>query len=364
MGLARGAPVNSTLGGALPAKWPLQLKGGTRLAMHSETKFPGPISVHPQDGVIRHDWTRQEIVELFGLPFNDLLFRAHTVHRHYHDPNKIQISTLLSIKTGGCPEDCGYCPQAARYNTGIKNEPLMALADVVAAAKEAKAAGANRFCMGAAWRSPKDKDLAKVAEMIGAVKELGMETCVTLGMLKAEQAVGLKQAGLDYYNHNIDTSPEYYGEVVSTRRYHDRLATLEHARDAGLLICCGGIIGLGETVEDRAHLLQVLGNMQHPESVPINQLVKVEGTPMNEQESPEPLEFVRMICAARLVLPRSLIRLAAGRISMSESMQSLCFFAGANSIFYGDRLLATANSDASSDQKLLGKLGLSGSSLQ
>jgi len=307
----------------------------------------------------RHDWRREEILELFALPFNDLIYRAHTVHRRCFDPNAVQISTLLSIKTGGCPEDCGYCPQAARYHTGVEREPLMPLDEVVAAARKAKEAGAERFCMGAAWRSPKDADVEKVAEMVGAVRALGLETCATLGMLTAGQAQRLKAAGLDYYNHNLDTSPEYYGDVISTRTYQERLDTLDHVREAGMHVCCGGIIGMGEGREDRAGLLQSLANLpRHPESVPINQLVRVEGTPLAETEQPDPLEFVRTVAVARLLMPRSMVRLSAGRTEMDDATQALCYFAGANSIFYGERLLTTGNPDVARDRDLFRRLGL------
>ena len=308
----------------------------------------------------RHDWQRQEILDLFGLPFNDLLYRAHTTHRRHFDPNAVQISTLLSIKTGGCPEDCGYCPQAARYHTGVEREPLLPLDAVVAAAKKAKDVGASRFCMGAAWRSPKDDDIAKVSEMVSAVRDLGMETCATLGMLNADQARHLKSAGLDYYNHNLDTSPAYYGEVISTRTYQDRLDTLQHVRDAGMHVCCGGIIGMGEGRDDRAGLLQTLANLpQHPESVPINQLVRVEGTPLAGTEKPDSFEFIRTIAVARILMPISMVRLSAGRTEMNDAVQALCYFAGANSIFYGEKLLTTGNPDVEHDQALFQRLGLS-----
>lgn len=313
-----------------------------------------------QDGAIRHDWQREEILGLFSLPFNDLLFRAHTVHRQYFDPNTVQISTLLSIKTGGCPEDCGYCPQSARYHTSVEQESLLPLEAVLAAARQARHAGATRFCMGAAWRSPKDKDIAKVAEMVEAVRALGLETCATLGMLTSKQAVSLKAAGLDYYNHNLDTSPEFYGEVISTRTYQDRLETLQHVRDAGMHVCCGGIIGMGEGRGDRAGLLQSLANLsRHPESVPINQLVQVEGTPLAQCDKPDPFEFVRTIAVGRILLPASVIRLSAGRADMNDAVQALCYFAGANSIFYGEKLLTTGNPDVQYDQSLFQRLGLS-----
>ncbi len=312
------------------------------------------------NGAIRHDWQLDEVLALYALPFNDLLFTAHSIHRRHFDPNAVQISTLLSIKTGGCPEDCGYCPQAARYHTGVEREPLMALDAVVTAAQNAKAAGASRFCMGAAWRSPKDEDITKVVEMVAAVGALGLETCATLGMLNAEQAANLKAAGLDYYNHNLDTSPEFYGEVISTRTYQDRLDTLKHVRDAGMHVCCGGIIGMGEGREDRAGMLLTLANMpQHPESVPINQLVQVEGTPLAGTHKPDPFEFVRTIAVARIMMPASMVRLSAGRTDMDDSMQALCYFAGANSIFYGEKLLTTGNPDVAHDQALFTRLGLS-----
>jgi len=309
--------------------------------------------------VIRHDWTRAEIAALLDLPFADLLARAHAVHRAHHDANAVQVSTLLSVKTGGCPEDCAYCPQAARYSTGVNAEKLMTLDAVLAKAKQAKAAGASRFCMGAAWRSPKDRDIPKIAEMVGAVKALGMETCATLGMLTQSQADALKGAGLDYYNHNLDSAPEFYGEIIHTREYQDRLDTLECVRDAGLKTCCGGIVGMGETRAQRAGLLQALANLpEHPQSVPINRLVQVEGTPLAGTAELDPFEFVRMIAAARIVMPTSMVRLSAGRAEMSDELQALCFFAGANSIFYGEKLLTTGNPDVEHDQKLFARLGV------
>ena len=309
--------------------------------------------------VIRHDWTRAEIAALLDLPFADLLARAHETHRAHHDANAVQVSTLLSVKTGGCPEDCAYCPQAARYATGVNAEKLMTLDAVLAKATQAKAAGASRFCMGAAWRSPKDRDIPKIAEMVGAVKALGMETCATLGMLTQSQADALKDAGLDYYNHNLDSAPEFYGEIIHTREYQDRLDTLECVRDAGLKTCCGGIVGMGETREQRAGLLQALANLpEHPQSVPINRLVQVEGTPLAGTAELDPFEFVRMIAAARLVMPASMVRLSAGRAEMSDELQALCFFAGANSIFYGEKLLTTGNPDVEHDQKLFARLGV------
>ena len=309
--------------------------------------------------VIRHDWTREEALALFALPFPDLLHRAGEAHRERFDPTEVQVSTLLSIKTGGCPEDCAYCPQSARYSTGLKAEKLMALDDVIAKAAAAKAAGATRFCMGAAWRSPKDKDVAEVAKMVGAVKAMGLETCATLGMLKPEQAASLKVAGLDYYNHNLDTAPEFYGDVIKTREYQDRLDTLEAVRTAGLKTCCGGIVDMGETREQRAGLLQTLANLpEHPGSVPINRLVQVEGTPLHGTALLDPFEFVRTIAVARLMMPASMVRLSAGRNEMSEELQALCFLAGANSIFYGEKLLTTGNPDVEADQALFARLGL------
>jgi biotin synthase len=309
---------------------------------------------------VRHDWTRAEIGALFALPFPELLFRAQSIHRQYFDPAEVQISTLLSIKTGGCPEDCAYCPQSARYDTGVNAEKLMALDAVLAEARAAKSAGASRFCMGAAWRSPKDRDLEQVCEMVGAVKALGLETCATLGMLSAAQAHALKRAGLDYYNHNLDTSPEFYGEIITTRVYQDRLETLGHVRDAGIHVCCGGIVGMGESRADRIGMIATLAALPvHPESVPINMLVRVAGTPLADQPPLDPFEFVRTIAVARVTMPRSMVRLSAGREDMSEQTQALCFLAGANSIFYGPKLLTTANPERDRDRVLLDKLGLS-----
>jgi len=308
---------------------------------------------------VRHDWTRAEVAALMDLPFADLLARAHAAHRANHDANAVQVSTLLSVKTGGCPEDCAYCPQAARYSTGVNAEKLMSLDAVLAKAKQAKAAGATRFCMGAAWRSPKDRDIPKIAEMVGAVKSLGMETCATLGMLSQPQAHALKTAGLDYYNHNLDSAPEFYGEIIHTREFQDRLDTLERVRDAGLKTCCGGIVGMGETRSQRAGLLQTLANLPaHPESVPINRLVQVEGTPLAGTALLDPFEFVRTIAVARLLMPKSMVRLSAGRAEMSDELQALCFFAGANSIFYGEKLLTTGNPDVEHDQRLFARLGV------
>jgi biotin synthase len=300
-----------------------------------------------------------EIETLLDLPFNDLVHRAQTVHRENFDPNRVQLSTLLSIKTGGCPEDCGYCPQAARHHTGVEDEKLLELQQVISAAQRAKENGATRFCMGAAWRGPKQRDLDPVVDMVRAVKSLGLETCCTLGMLKQGQAEQLKQAGLDYYNHNLDTSPEFYGEVISTRDYQDRLATLERVRGAGINVCCGGIVGMGESRRERAGLIAQLANLDpQPESVPINNLVQVEGTPLYGTAELDWTEFVRTIAVARITMPKSFVRLSAGREQMPEAMQALCFLAGANSIFYGDKLLTTGNPDGAKDQALFRKLGI------
>jgi len=310
-------------------------------------------------GVIRHDWTREQVRALFALPFPDLIFAAQRVHRLHFDPREVQISTLLSIKTGGCPEDCAYCPQSAYYDTGVAAAKLMDLDAVLTAATAAKAAGAGRFCMGAAWRAPKDRDLDQVCAMIGGVRALGLETCVTLGMLTPPQAWRLKRAGLDYYNHNIDTSPEFYGEIITTRTYQDRLDTLAHVRDAGIHVCCGGIVGMGESVEDRAGMIATLASLTvHPESVPINMLMRVEGTPLAGEAALDPLEFVRTIAVARITMPASMVRLSAGRESMSAETQALCLLAGANSIFYGPKLLTTANPEPDRDLALLDRLGM------
>jgi biotin synthase len=309
--------------------------------------------------VLRHDWSRDDVLALFALPFPDLMHRAATTHRECFDPREVQVSTLLSIKTGGCPEDCAYCPQSARYDTGLKAHKLLTVEEVIVKAQQAKDAGASRFCMGAAWRSPKDKDVAQVAEMVAAVKALGLETCATLGMLDGDQATTLKNAGLDYYNHNLDTAPEFYGDVIKTREYQDRLDTLGHVRDAGLKTCCGGIVGMGESREQRAGLLQTLANLpEHPGSVPINRLVQVAGTPLHGTALLDPFEFVRTIAVARLIMPRSVVRLSAGRAEMSEELQAMCFLAGANSIFYGEKLLTTGNPDVEADQALFVRLGL------
>ena len=314
-------------------------------------------------GLPRHDWTREQVRALFAAPFPDLMFRAAQVHRENFDSSEVQISTLLSIKTGGCPEDCAYCPQSAKFDTGVKAEKLMDLDAVLAEARAAKAGGASRFCMGAAWRSPKDRDLDKVCEMVEGVKALGMETCVTLGMLTGDQARRLKDCGLDYYNHNLDTAPDFYGEIISTREYQDRLDTLARVRDAGMHVCCGGIVGMGETRQQRAGLIAQLANLDpYPESVPINHLVQVEGTPLHAalhgEAALDPLEFVRTIAVARITMPKAMVRLSAGRRELGEAIQVLCFLAGANSIFYGDRLLTTGNPDVDADRALFAKLGM------
>jgi biotin synthase len=318
-----------------------------------------PFRPTPQPDPIRHDWTRAEVRNLFALPFPDLMFEAARVHRLHFDPTEVQISTLLSIKTGGCPEDCAYCPQSARYDTGVQANKLMGLDAVLEAARAAKAAGASRFCMGAAWRSPKDRDVENVCAMVEGVKALGLEACATLGMLTAKQAHRLKQSGLDFYNHNLDTSPEFYGSIITTRTYQDRLDTLEHVRAAGIHVCCGGIVGMGETREDRIGMIAALASLPaHPESVPINMLVQVEGTPLAGSAKLDPLEFVRTIAVARICMPKSVVRLSAGREDMSEEVQALCFLAGANSLFYGPKLLTTPNPEPNRDMRLLDKLGL------
>lgn len=317
---------------------------------------PEQITIKP---ALRHDWQLPEVEALFALPFNDLLFRAQTAHRAYFDPNEIQVSSLLSIKTGSCSEDCGYCPQSARYDADLAPEALMPVDAVLEAAQQAKQQGASRFCMGAAWRSPKDRDIERVVQMVQGVKAMGMETCVTLGMLTEKQTQALKEGGLDYYNHNLDTSEDYYSEVITTRTYQDRLDTLARVRDAGINVCCGGIVGMGESATDRAKLLLELANLPaHPESVPINMLVQVEGTPLHGLEALDPLVFVRTIAVARILMPNSRVRLSAGRKDMSDEMQALCFFAGANSIFYGDKLLTTDNPMTNHDQQLFKRLGV------
>jgi biotin synthase len=320
---------------------------------------PAPGLSDSADSVVRHDWSREEVRSFFELPFIELLYRAQSTHRRYFDPAAVQISTLLSIKTGGCPEDCGYCPQSVHYDTGIEPEALLDVEDVVTAARRARAAGATRFCMGAAWRNPRGRNFDRVLEMVRRVRAEGLETCVTLGMLDAEQSQALKQAGLDYYNHNLDTSPEFYGDIITTRNYQDRLDTLAHVRAAGINVCCGGIVGLGESRDDRVSLLCELANLpEHPASVPINQLVRVAGTPLEHEPGVEPLEFVRTIAVARLLMPASRVRLSAGRSDMSDELQALCFLAGANSIFYGEKLLTTGNPDTARDDALFEKLGL------
>jgi|TARA_B110000285_G_scaffold15648_1_gene15414 biotin synthase len=314
----------------------------------------------PQEGSsTRHNWTRDQVLALFNQPFNNLLFDAQVVHRQHFDPNQVQLSTLLSIKTGACPEDCKYCPQSARYDTGLEKEKLLELEQVIAAAKIAKASGSSRFCMGAAWRSPHDRDIPVVSAMIREVKALGLETCMTLGMLSEEQSEKLADAGLDYYNHNLDTSKEFYGEVITTRTFQDRLNTLANVRNSGMKVCAGGIVGMGEEQQDRAGLLMALANLPvHPESVPINMLVKVAGTPMADQADLDPFEFIRTIAVARLMMPKSYVRLSAGREDMNEQMQAMAFMAGANSIFYCDKLLTTPNPKANTDMQLFERLGI------
>jgi biotin synthase len=307
----------------------------------------------------RHDWTLGEAEALFAQPFNDLIFQAQGVHRAWHPPNTVQMSTLLSIKTGACPEDCAYCPQSVRFDTGLAVEALMPLGAVIERARAARAAGATRFCMGAAFRAPKRRDIEQITQMIREVRALGLETCATLGMLDPAQAGELKQAGLDYYNHNLDTSEAFYGQIISTRRYQDRLDTLDAVRAAGLNVCCGGIVGMGESRHDRAQLLVTLASLpQHPESVPINRLVPVAGTPLADAEQVDPFEFIRTIAAARIMMPRAQVRLSAGRAEMSDELQALAFLAGANSIFYGEKLLTTGNPDVARDRALLDRLGL------
>lgn len=308
---------------------------------------------------IRHDWSVAELQALYALPFADLLFQAQGVHRKYFDPNAVQVSTLLSIKTGGCPEDCDYCPQSVHHDAAVEPHALLDIDAVVDSARQAQERGASRFCMGAAWRSPKERDFARVLDMVTRVKALGMETCLTLGMLSDDQAQRLKLAGLDYYNHNIDTSREYYSEIITTRTFQQRLDTLAHVRDAGINVCCGGIVGMGESRRDRAAMIAELANLpQHPESVPINLLVQVKGTPLEQVEALDPLEFVRTIACTRITMPRSYVRLSAGREDMSDEMQALCFLAGANSIFYGEKLLTTPNPAADHDQQLFARLGI------
>lgn len=331
-----------------------------------ETSPPGQRSTKPLPGAsgdepLRHDWQIGEVVDLLAEPFPDLLFRAQSVHRRYFNPRQVQLSTLVNIKSGACPEDCAYCPQSARYTTGVVAGPILPLEQLQTLAREALARGAGRFCMGAAWRNPRDRDIDRVVLMIRAVKEMGLETCATLGMLTRDQALRLKEAGLDFYNHNLDTSPEYYARIITTRSYQERLDTLEHVREAGIRVCCGGIIGMGESPQDRAGLLLMLANLpEHPESVPINRLVRVEGTPLADADTPDvdALDFVRVVAAARIMMPRSWVRLSAGRNEMSEALQGLCLLAGANSIFYGEKLLTTANPQVDADRRLLARLGM------
>ncbi len=313
------------------------------------------------DANTRHDWQVDEILAIFALPFNDLIFKAAEIHRQFHDPNKVQISTLLSIKTGSCPENCKYCPQSAHYDTGLEKQGLMDINKILEAANAAKKAGASRFCMGAAWRNLHDRDVENVCHIVDEVKKTGLETCMTLGMLTKSQSEKLKEAGLDYYNHNIDSSPEFYSEIISTRNFDDRLNTLKNVREAGLNVCSGGIVGMGEEREDRAKMLIVLANLpQHPQSVPINMLVKVKGTPLENVKDLDPFEFVRTIAVARIMMPQAKVRLSAGRENMNEQVQALCFLAGANSIFYGEKLLTTSNPEIEKDQKLFEKLGIAG----
>ena len=314
---------------------------------------------NPQYGEVRHDWQRNQVKALFDMPMNDLLFVAQTVHRQNFNPNEVQVSTLCSIKTGACPEDCAYCPQSARYDTGLEKEKLMAVEKVIEEAKAAKASGATRFCMGAAWRSPKDRDMCHVVDMVKEVKSLGLETCMTLGMLSEGQAKNLADAGLDYYNHNLDTSPEFYGDIITTRTYQDRLETLANVRSAGMKVCCGGIVGMGEEENDRIGLLMQLANLaEHPESVPVNMLVKVAGTPLAQEEDLDPFAFIKTIAVARILMPKSHVRLSAGREEMNDQMQAMAFFAGANSIFYGEKLLTTPNPESNKDMQLFKRLGI------
>lgn len=318
-----------------------------------------PVQTTGKEANALSSWNISQIEELLDLPFNDLIYQAQFVHRQYHDANTVQLSTLVSVKTGGCSEDCGYCPQAARYHTGVNDEDMLSLDKVVSTAKEAKSQGASRFCMGAAWRGPKQRDIEKITEIISAVKELGLETCATLGMLKPGQAEQLSEAGLDYYNHNLDTAPEFYGEVITTRDYQDRLNTLESVRSAGMHVCCGGIVGMGESRNARAGLIAQLANLNpYPESVPVNKLVQVKGTPLYGTDELDYFEFIRTIAAARITMPKAMVRLSAGRSEMSEAVQALCFLAGANSIFYGDKLLTTGNPEVEQDKIMFRKLGL------
>ena len=331
--------------------------------MKEPYKPTSEIPVSSYDSGTRHDFSVEEVSKLFALPFNDLMFKAAEINRQFHNPNAVQISTLLSIKTGSCPENCKYCPQSAHYNTGLEKESLMAIDKILEAAKAAKEGGASRFCMGAAWRNLHDRDVEKICHIVDEVKKTGLETCMTLGMLTDSQSKKLKEAGLDYYNHNIDTSPEFYSEIITTRSFEDRLNTLKNVREAGLNVCSGGIVGMGETREDRAKMLIVLANLpQHPQSVPINMLVRVAGTPLAEIQEQEldQFEFIRTIAVARIMMPKSVVRLSAGRENMNEQTQALCFLAGANSIFYGEKLLTTSNPEMERDQNLFKKLGIVG----
>ena len=328
------------------------------MQVQADTDTPRSSPAGPTPG-LRHDWSMQDAQALYALPFNDLVFQAQSLHRQHFDPNQIQLSTLLSIKTGGCPEDCAYCPQSVRHDTDVPSENLLDTTAVVTAARAARAAGATRFCMGAAWRRPKEADFQQVLKMVEAVKALGLETCLTMGMLTEDQASRLKGQGLDFYNHNLDTSPEFYGEIITTRTFQDRLATLEHVRNSGMAVCCGGIVGMGESAQDRLSMLLQLANLpRHPESVPINLLVRVEGTPLYEVSDIDPLEFVRIIALTRIMMPLSVVRLSAGRDDMSDELHALCFLAGANSVFYGDRLLTAGNASVDRDRRLFERLGL------
>lgn len=325
----------------------------------SKAGNPAPSTARTDPGTLRHDWTREEVEALFALPFNDLVFEAQIAHRRWFNPNQVQMSTLLSIKTGGCPEDCGYCAQSAKFDTGLKASKLMEVEKVLAEARKAKEAGSSRYCMGAAWREPKDRDMDTICAIVQGVKEMGMETCMTLGMLSGQQVHRLAQAGLDYYNHNIDTSEEYYDKIISTRTFQDRLDTLERVRQAGINVCSGGIVGMGEEQSDRAGMLMALANLEeHPQSVPINMLIPMEGTPLEGEGQIDPLDFVRTIAVARIMMPQSMVRIAAGREHMSDETQTLCFLAGANSIFTGDKLLTAKNPGDAHDSKLMSKLGI------
>ena len=327
--------------------------------MSQTTSSPSLVSADISTPALRNDWSRSEVSALFSMPFNDLIFKAQSIHRLNFDPNEVQVSTLLSIKTGACPEDCKYCPQSTRYDTGLEVEQLMEVEKVLKEAQAAKSAGSTRFCMGAAWRSPKDRDMPKVIAMVEGVKAMGLETCMTLGMLKPHQASALSEAGLDYYNHNLDTSPEFYGDIISTRTYQDRLDTLEKVRDADINVCCGGIVGLGESIEDRISLISQLANMKiPPESVPINLLTQVEGTPLNNIKKLDHFDFIRTIAVARITMPKSYVRLSAGREFMDDGIQALAFFSGANSIFYGEELLTTGNPNTEKDRELFKRLNL------